>query len=590
MGNYTRAQFLQLSAILAGAGPLLNRLAARNPSGPTLRGPSGPTSGDQAAQNPGGPTAAVKGAGIEADLIVTNAVVYTIDPATPRAEAFAVKDGRFLAVGSTADVRNLAGPRTQAIDAQRLTVVPGFIDTHCHPSGVNELFEVNANVRTMAELQANLRARAAKTPAGFWVSGHMFDDTKLDRPLTRQDLDAVSTAHPIVVNHRGGHTSWYNSLALQLADITPTTPDPEHGRFFRDANGQLTGRAAEQARGVFGRVGRRQQFTPEEQRERARQGMRHISELLTAAGLTTVHDAGAGADRIRTYEDVYRGGHLRHRAYLMVRGAYEQLRNAGIYTGFGDEWVRIGGVKYGADGSASERTMRMSTPYVGTSDYGILTMTQDDIQQRVEEAHRNNWQVGIHANGDVTIDMVLNAYERVLKQWPHPDRRHRIEHCSLVNPSLLARIKATGTVPTPFWTYVYYHGEKWAEYGDDKMRWMFAHRSFLDSGITVPGASDYGPGPFEPLMAIQSMVTRRDYRGREWGPNQKVTVDEALKIATINGAYASYEENVKGSITAGKLADFVMLEGDPHTVAPDEIMKIKVARTVVGGKTMFPRT
>jgi predicted amidohydrolase YtcJ len=567
MSTFTRGEFLGFAAMLAGAVRL-------KPAPSTVE--SSPPAPSQA-----------KGAGIEPDLVVVNAVVHTMDAALPRGEALAVKDGRFLAVGSSADVRNLASARTRVIDAQKMTIVPGFIDTHCHPSGVNELFEVNANVRTVAALQANLKSKAASTPAGFWVSGHMFDDTKLDRPLTRKDLDDVSTSHPIVVNHRGGHTSWYNTMALQLADITPTTPDPDHGRFFRDASGALTGRVAEQARNVFGRVGRRTQYTPEQQRDRSRQGMRHISELLTAAGLTTVHDAGAGADRIRTYEDVYRSGDLRHRAYLMVRGAYEQLRNAGVYTGFGDEWVRIGGVKYGADGSASERTMRMSTPYVGTNDFGILTMTQEEIHQRVEDAHRNNWQIGIHANGDVTIDMVLQAYERVLKEWPHPDRRHRIEHCSLVNPSLLQRIKTTGTVPTPFWTYVYYHGEKWSEYGDDKMRWMFAHRSFLDNGIVVPGASDYGPGPFEPLMAIQSMVTRKDYKGRVWGPNQKVTVDQALTIATINGAYPSSEEAIKGSITAGKLADFVVLEKDPHDVNPDEIMNIKINRTVVGGKTVY---
>ena len=201
----------------------------------------------------------------------------------------------------------------------------------------------------------------------------------------------------------------------------------------------------------------------------------------------------------------------------------------------------------------------------------------------MEDAHRNNWQVGIHANGDVAIDMVLQAYERVLKQWPHPDRRHRIEHCSLVNPSLLQRIKASGVIPTPFWTYVYYHGEKWSQYGDEKMRWMFAHRSFLDHGIMVAGASDYGPGPFEPLMALQSMVTRRDYRGREWGPNQKVSVDEALRIATVNGAHASYEEKTKGSISAGKYADFVVLEKDPHDVDPMTIKDIRVVHTVVGG-------
>jgi predicted amidohydrolase YtcJ len=155
-----------------------------------------------------------------------------------------------------------------------------------------------------------------------------------------------------------------------------------------------------------------------------------------------------------------------------------------------------------------------------------------------------------------------------------------------VNPTLLDRIKATGTIPTPFWTYVYYHGEKWKEYGEERMRWMFAHRSFLDAGIRVPGASDYGPGPFEPLMAIQSMVTRKDYAGRTWGPNQRVTVDEALRIGTLHGAYASYEEDAKGSIRAGKLADFVVLEKDPHDVDPDTIKDIRVVRTVVGGKTM----
>ncbi len=231
----------------------------------------------------------------------------------------------------------------------------------------------------------------------------------------------------------------------------------------------------------------------------------------------------------------------------------------------------------------------MSTPFVGTNDHGILTMSQEQINDAVEDAHRHNFQVGIHANGDVTIDMVLKAYERVLEKWPHPDRRHRIEHCSLVNPDLLKRIKACGAIPTPFWTYVYYHGEKWAEYGDEKMRSMFAHRSFLDYGIRVPGASDYTPGPFEPLMAIQSMVTRKDFKGRVWGGNQKVTVDEALRIATINGAYASSEEKLKGSITAGKLADFVMLEQDPHNVDPDRIKDIKVVRTVVGGRIVYPK-
>jgi hypothetical protein len=570
-GPISRKEFIGLGALMAGA------MGASK-----LPVPSAPWRADP------GPPLPQRGGGIEADLIVVNARVLTQDAALPRAEAFAVKDGRFLAVGSNADIRNLATARTRVIDAARYTVLPGFIDCHCHPRGVSELFEANANVRTVAELQANLRARIAGTPEGYWIVGAMFDDTKLDRRLTIADLDAVSTRHPIAVNHRGGHTSWYNGKAFELAGVTRDTPDPTGGRFSRDASGALNGVVAELARGVMSRGGQRMRFTPEEQRARSKQGMAHISKLLTATGLTTVHDAGADRNAIRAYEDTREAGELRHRGYLMIRGAYEQLRDAGVYTGFGDDMIRMGGVKYAADGSASERTMRMSTPYVGTDDHGIETMSVQEIHEAVDDAHRNNWQVGIHANGDVTIDRVLTAYERALAQWPHPDRRHRIEHCSLVNPSLLARIAKTGTIPTPFWTYIYFHGEKWEQYGDDKMRWMFAHKSFLDSGIRVPGASDYGPGPFEPLMAIQSMVTRRDFRGKEWGPNQRVTVDEALRIATVNGSYASYEERTKGTITAGKLADFVVLEKDPHDVAPDSIKDIKVVRTVVGGRTVHP--
>jgi predicted amidohydrolase YtcJ len=567
MTRISRSEFLGLSGLLAGAA-------------------LPPYEAGWQAQMPARSLAA------DPDLVVVNARVYTVDDAIPNAEAFAVKDSRFIAVGSTSDVRNVAGRRTEVIDAQQMTVLPGFIDTHCHPSGVSELYEVNANVRTVKELQQALRKKAAETPPGFWVTGDMFDDTKLDVTLHRTHLDEVTRDHPVVVNHRGGHTSWYNSKALELAGITRQTPDPEHGRFFRDEAGELTGRAAEAARSVFGRVGRREEFTTEQSRERAKNGMMHISSLLTAAGLTSVHDAGAGRARLLAYEDAHRAGGLRHRAYLMIRGGdiVRGLKAAGIHTGFGNEWIRIGGLKYGADGSASERTMRMSTPYVGTSDYGILTMTQKEIDEAVEDGHRNDFQIGIHANGDVTIDMVLQAYERVLQRWPDPNRRHRIEHCTLVNPDLLKRIKACGCIPTPFWTYVYYHGEKWSQYGDDKLRWMFAHRSFLDAGIAVPGASDYGPGPFEPLMAIQSMVTRRDYRGREWGPNQKVTVDEAIRIGTINGARASSEESIKGSITPGKLADFVMLEKDPHSVDPGQIKDIKIARTVVGGRTVYPRS
>lgn len=235
--------------------------------------------------------------------------------------------------------------------------------------------------------------------------------------------------------------------------------------------------------------------------------------------------------------------------------------------------------------------MRMSTAYEGRPNYyGILTIGQEELNELIEDAHTHKFQVGVHANGDVAIHIVLNAYERFFKQHPRSGSRHRIEHCTLINPTLLRRMASIGAIPTPFYTYVHYHGNKWAAYGERRLRSMFAHRSFLDHKIRVAGASDYVPEPFEPLMAIQSMATRKDFAGRVWGANQRTTVDETLQVCTINGAYTSFEEKSKGSITTGKLADFVILEKDPHDVEPDQIKNIKVVRTVIDGRTVHPKT
>ena len=558
MNRFTRGEFLGSAAAALGVGVLSGCETG-------VGGQAGATAG-------GAP-----------DLIVHAGTVHTVDDAQATAQSFAVKGGRFIAVGSRSDVENLRAAGTHVIDAGDAIAVPGFIDAHTHPAGagLSELKNVNVDVRSIAEIQERMAARARETPPGEWIVGFKYDDTKLSegRPINRRDLDEAVPDHPAVVGHRGGHTSVYNSRAFEAAGITADTPDPDGGRFYREG-GELTGLVAEQANYVFDRL------IPDEHTEADRQaGVKLICELMAKDGLTSFHDAGVSTTSLRAYQNAYRTGELSCRVYMMCRSAYRPLLEAGAATGFGDEWLRVGGVKYGADGSASERTMRMSTPYVGRpDDFGILTMSQEEIHEAVEEAHRNHWQVGIHANGDVTIAMVLNAYERVQELWPRPDARHRIEHCSLVNPELLTRIRAVGAVPTPFYTYVHYHGNKWVEYGPEKMEWMFAHRSFLEYDIPVAPASDYTPGPWEPLMAIQSMVTRKDFDGRIWGGNQRISVPEALRICTMGGAYASFEEDSKGSITAGKLADFVLLDADPHDVDPDGIKEIPVRMTVAGGR------
>ena len=574
MSDVTRGEFLGVSAAMAAAMGL-----GCVPSA----GEEGATTGVGASQAAAGAT------GTSApDLVVVNAEVITVDPSQPSAQAFAVKDGRFIAVGSTRDIRNLvANGRTTVIDAEGSTVTPGFIDAHSHPSGggLSALVNVDTNLGSVARIKDALAARAGETPPGEWVRGYLYDDTKLEegRPLNRRDLDEAVPDHPVHVRHRGGHTAVYNTRAFQVAGITAQTPDPRGGAFYREG-GELTGKVAERANYLI-----TQHIPSDFSREDRQAGVKRISEMMNATGLTSVHQTGTGSDDFRAYQDARAAGELGFRAYLFPSGdTYQTLRDAGIRTGFGDELVRVGAVKYAADGSASERTMRMSTPYVGRpDDYGILTMSQDEVHEVVEDAHRNGWQVGIHANGDVTIDMVLNAYERMQELFPRTDPRHRIEHCTLVNPELLSRIKALAAIPTPFYTYVHYHGEKWDQYGEDRMQWMFAHRSFLDNDIMVAPASDYTPGPFEPLMAIQSMVTRKDFRGNVWGANQRISVDEALTICTRNGAYASFEEDLKGSITAGKLADFVQLGADPRTADPDGIKEIPVLRTVLGGSVRY---
>ncbi|WOJ97090.1 amidohydrolase [Congregibacter brevis] len=523
----------------------------------------------------------------KADLIVTGGTFHTMDIATSNAQAMAVRGNRILAVGSIADINDLAGPGTRRIDARGLTVTPGFIDAHSHPLMANEAISVDVNVRQISKVQSLLQQQAQRTPPGQWVLAHMYDDTKFNegRPLTRQDIDAVVPSQPVMVRHRGGHTAVVNSQAFAIAGIDNDTPDPEGGRFFRE-DGQLTGKVAELAMFIFNDVGE----WPVVDRETNRKGASLMTKRMAASGLTSTTDAFGDLEGWVSYMDALDAGELYTRIAYMPGGnteAYQTMKRAGMRSGFGNPMLRVGAVKYAADGSASERTMRMSTPFEGTDDYGILTMSQEQIDAAVDDAVANDFRIGIHANGDVTIDMVLQAYERVLKDWEGVNPRFRIEHCSLVNPLLLKRIKATGTIPTPFYTYAYYHGNKWVDYGSEKMRSMFAHRSFIDEGIMVAPASDFTPGPYEPMMALQSMVTRQDSQGRIWGDNQRITAAEAMQVCTVNGAYASFEEHDKGTLTPGKLADFVLLGQDPLKTDPNALKDIPIVATYLDGQAVF---
>jgi hypothetical protein len=373
-----------------------------------------------------------------------------------------------------------------------------------------------------------------------------------------------------------------------MADINKKTPNPPGGTFDRDANGELNGRVTDRAKNVFNKAGKRRTFNAEQSLQRDRDGLAYISKQFVRYGVTSVHHENGN---LFALQQVRARGDLLHRVSYEASGkVLESMIAGGIESGFGDEWIRFGATsEHTVDGSFSERTMALSIPYPGMEPpyKGNVTETQDDLNAWIERVHRAGIQVNCHANGDVAIDMMLTAVERAQKLFPRADSRPKITHCTLITDDLVRRMKALGAVPAAFTSYAYYNSDKFPFYGEELMKRSMAYRTLLDAGIMAAAGSDFSPGPFDPRMAIQGMVTRTGWDGKTWGANQRVSVDEALRINTINGAYNSHEESIKGSITAGKLADFVVLSDDLFTVDKDKIKDLEIVRTVVGGNTVY---
>lgn len=537
------------------------------------------------------------------DLIIRNARVHTIDPRLPSASAIALAGDRIVGVGSWDSLRGLASAQTQIIDAQGQTIVPGFADAHNHAVGEVLAYEVlvgnpfDVEFVTIQSIIDKLSARAAQTPPGQWVEGYFYDDTKLKdgRPLSRGDLDKVSTRHPVIVTHRGSHTHVVNSLALQLAGITRDTPNPFGGTYGRDGQGELDGLVTDLAAAPFAKVGQRPSYSAAERAERGRVGAARISQEFARYGLTSVHHdsvfdpVGAGLDALR---EIHAQGKLLHRVRYEPALAYlEKLIAQGLKTGDGDDWIRIGAVcEQMSDGSFSERTLSRRDPYPGSTPpyYGNITQTQDKIDALVLHLLDHGIQPNFHANGEVAIDMVLTGFERARAKYPDiAARRPKITHCTIITPDIVRRIKAVGAVPNLFTTYPFYNADKFGFYGPGMMDRAMAYRWLIDAGVPVCAGSDFPPGPIAPLMGLQGMVTRKGWNGEVWGAAQAITPLEGLKVLTSNGAYGAFEEKVKGTITPGKLADIVFLDRDPLTADPQTIKDIKVTRTIVGGRTVF---
>jgi len=528
-----------------------------------------------------------------ADAIYVNGAVITVDRAKPYAEAFAVTNGRFTAVGSNAEIGRLASSGTKVIDLKGMTVTPGFNDVHLHPVGV---YDENSpyytpwlgpeKVHNMDELVAALKAKADRTPAGEMVSGSRYQDTKLGRHPNRHDLDKASTTHPIMISHSSGHIVVVNSYILEKSGITKDTKDPPGGSFDRDPDGTPNGVIREAARRLLTRVS----TTGEPRIPFAEQvqGYLRCFRQYAERGITSAGIAGGNPQSFRLYQAVRDAGNPVRTGFMFLEASFPSVQALGLHSGFGDDRLRLTSIKVFHGNSLSGRTCWLSEPYSDQPGYyGIPpARSQEDLDKAFQAMHDAGFQIATHSNGDREIDMVLTAIERAQAKNPRPDARHRIEHASVMNQSLLDRAKKAGVILV-FHSYMWEHGDKLASYGEKRLAMIHPYRTAIDMGIHVAGHSDSTVSAADPLLRIQDMVTRKGENGKGYGINQRVSVEEAIKVWTLDGAYATFEEGVKGSIAPGKLADFAVLRHDPRKVDPDTIKDIVVDSTYVAGERVW---
>ncbi|MGI8551880.1 MAG: amidohydrolase [Dehalococcoidia bacterium] len=528
-----------------------------------------------------------------ADLIFTGGRVHTVNQTNAIAEAVAIGGGRILSVGSAASVRPLAGPGTRVVELSGRSLLPGFTDAHGHFAGVGTSMDAidckAPGMQSIGALQEAVRQRAETQPPGTWIRGRGYDQSRLveKRHPNRDDWDAVAPDHPVIFTRTCGHIRSVNGRAMALAGVDDRTADPSGGRFDR-ADGRNLGVVYETAGAAFDAVAGLS-------RNEYRVGLLRANEAYLAAGCTSVHDAGGlTGGAFVPCQDLVAAGQIQVRLYAFttVNSRTHPLigiLNTGLHTGFGDERLRLGAFKVMTDGSSSGPTAATRDPYTSDSDdFGILYWSQDDLDDLIGRAHRQGFQCTVHAVGDRAIEQTLNAMARAQSEFPREGIRHRIEHCGICPPDLQQRVKAQGIVPAMQPAFFWEFGDGYiANYGRDRADTMFPCRSLTAMGVPVAGSSDAPVTNYAPLFGMQLALTRATMDGDVCGPDERVDLTTALRMYTINGAYASFEEGSKGSIEPGKLADLVLLAGDLARVPGEQIRETGVAMTVVGGHVVF---
>jgi predicted amidohydrolase YtcJ len=533
-------------------------------------------------------------ASIAPDLIIANAVIHTMDPAQPMAEAVAILGNRIVAVGASTEILKLASPTTRVIDANKRLVLPGFNDAHTHfLTGGFQLSRVDLRDADSPEVFADrIQSFASTLPKDRWVLGGDWDHERWADPRlpTKELIDSVTPDIPVFVNRLDWHMSLANSLVLKLAGVTRETPDPQGGVIVRDpTTGEPTGILKDAAQSFVWNVMPPSTF--DEKLNAARAATNYAASL----GVTSVQDVLAGSD-VGIYQSLLDRGELKTRIYAVTPiPAWERLAATGVRANFGSEMLRVGGLKGFADGSLGSTTALFFEPYEDEPETsgiaGDEMFPEGAMLDRVRGADKAGLQTMIHAIGDRANDLILTMFEQVARENGDSDRRFRIEHAQHLRQQDISRFAASKIVASMQPYHVVDDG-RWAErrIGKERAKGTYAFRSLLDSGATLAFGTDWTVGPLNPILTVYAAVTRRTLDGKNpdgWIPEEKISVEEAICAYTVGSAYAEFQESVKGTISVGKLADVVVLSEDIFQIDPTEIENVRVVMTIVDGRVVY---
>jgi len=529
-----------------------------------------------------------------ADLVIVHGHVWTVDPRNSRAEAVAIHDGHIVAVGSDAEIAKWVGPATKRIDAQGKSVLPGFIDAHVHfSSGGGEISGVHLrDANTPQEFARRIGEQAKKLAKGEWMLGGTWDHELWGgTPLPSHDwVDALTPDTPVFVSRYDGHMAMANALALRLAGVTRETEDPPGGTIVRGKDGNPTGLLKDAAMNLVYRI------IPPPSEEQLLRMVRAAMEEARRFGVTSIHDISSTED-VRAYQTLADRGELTLRIYSITPlPQWQAPATAGIRAGFGNDWIHLGALKGFADGSLGSTTALFEKPYDDAPETSGLPnemmLPEGNMLKMALGADKAGLQLAVHAIGDKANRILLDIYGEVEKQnGARSDRRWRIEHAQHLRPEDFARFARLGVIAS-VQPYHAIDDGRWAErrIGHERAKTTYAFRTLLDHGVRLAFGSDWTVAPLNPMVGLYAAVTRATLDGKNpggWFPEQRLTLEEALQAYTMGSAFAEFREREKGSLTPGKLADLVVLDGDLFAMAQEKIKDAAVRYTIVGGRVVY---